>query len=244
MGNKLAKKSKHRYDDDDDYEDERRPSQKKNKKSNRRQEEHESDSSGDDGGGKNSNAPPPEIQTSESQAQRMYREANGKDCNCAEKIRAFKMVTACGVKSWGKGMYVDGLVINGKFFKDIYGASSSILPHLLKGMEHTQIEKTCSNWAIKVLLPFHMVINESEAEINRSMPKFKHVYHRVRTEMKSNGTVVVVLWVRWKEESDEDPDNTYRQFEYVFNRNKDWGVLPPKELDCVVVPIKNRDLVN
>mmetsp|Transcript_16908 Transcript_16908/g.33031 ORF Transcript_16908/g.33031 Transcript_16908/m.33031 type:complete len:228 (-) Transcript_16908:301-984(-) len=180
---------------------------------------------------------------SDEEVKRIYGTEN--DCDTykvrIEQPTAFPGVAACGQFDWDRGYQVDGVVINGEYHKDHFLASKHVLPEHPKFADVTTRPLLCFNWVRRVLLAFHMVIDESAAEIGRSMPRFGSSYHRPQYCL-SNGLVECTLWVRMKEEGDSDPDNTYRRLQFLVG--PDGVSYKPSVLSRMVVPIKNRDLVN
>ena len=77
------------------------------------------------------------------------------------------------------------------------------------------------------------------------MPEFIPVYHRPKVDKsKIDGRYHVLMWVRYRKEGDNDPENTYRRFEIIFDEKGNVDGNKPIELDTIVVNIKNRDLVH
>jgi len=185
---------------------------------------------------------PEKVQSAYINATMKNRDSRFKIATCPR----FPGVIACGAFSWSKGNFVDGIILDGDYHEDHWSCSQLVLPTNPEFKSLDKRPELCLLWVRRILLGFHLVIDESNSEIKRSMPGFGKDYHHptsVLVERTTSGPVVVVtLWVRWKEDGDTDPDDTYRRVQYEFAG--DGSCTQPKFLKTKVVSIKDRALIN
>jgi len=188
---------------------------------------------------------PPARRLLDTDVQALYTRCTGRNTDHRFRIERpfkFKGVVVCGENSFGS-TEVKGLVWGEQFYEDAYEVGRVVLPTLPAFQNVATRASVCLLWVRKVLLAYMMVIDESVAEINRSMPRFRSDYHRPVAEFQEERSVVVCnLWARWGHDGDEDPDNTYRRLQ--FKVSAEGRVSKPKITNVKLVPIKNRNLVH
>lgn len=212
-------------------------------------EERKTEAVSDNNDSNNNNTDKPRVvkTVSEAQAKALYvahhvggdPPAGFKTADCS---RRFPGTMVVGVKHWQAGLLEAGVVFDGVYHAEMLAAAPQILAQNKAWNKADGTSQTFAalDFVKDVLHAFHLVLDESETEVKRSMPQFGASYHRPQKVLERNGAVVVTCWVRHRE--GEEDSNTFRRYKYTFSNQ---GTTPAKrtELSKKTVPIKDRNLI-
>jgi hypothetical protein len=182
--------------------------------------------------------PPAVVDLTDVEARQVYCKANGFSRDRGDLVKLMRATHFQGVISVIKDNACAGLIIGGEFHKDQYAAGRRVLAFHKKFQQGGFSQQMwCIDWIKEALFPHTLVIDESEAEVSRSMPTFMPDYHRPEAKAGASG-VTAEFWVLAR---DSNEDNLYRRVRLHFDTAG--RADNPQTLQEKSVMIMNRDLV-